>query len=48
MSCLTFEQQKQLLLIETQMKEKTIEPQNLIELSKRSFVNPCVVDYTVE
>lgn len=34
MSRLTFEQQKQLLLIETQMKEKQIEAQNRIELSK--------------
>ncbi len=34
MSHLTFEQQKQLLLIQAEMKEKMLEVQNRIELSK--------------
>ncbi len=34
MSQLTFEQQKQLLLIQTDMKEKLLEAQNRVEMSK--------------
>ncbi len=34
MSQLTFEQQKQLLLIQTEMKEKLLEAQNRVEMSK--------------
>ncbi len=34
MSQLTFEQQKQLLLIQTDMKEKLVEAQNRVEMSK--------------
>lgn len=34
MSHLTFEQQKQLLLIQNEMKEKMLEVQNRVEMSK--------------